>query len=82
MVGEKGIPLKERLYLAVPSTTVVPAGISAERVSVAFSPGTTGLGRSEPDTKVKRDLPEEQSRTVFWAWTEMARKARRSASIF
>jgi hypothetical protein len=79
MEGVNGIPLKEILYLAVPSVTMVPAGISAERVSIAFSPGITGLGSSEAEINLKRDLPEEQSRIVFW---EMAGTNRRAVSRY
>jgi hypothetical protein len=82
VVGENGIPLKERLYVAVPAFTTVPAGIWAERERMAFSPGTTGLGRSEPEINVKRDFPEEQSRTVFCAEADKTERARRSGSIY
>jgi len=65
MVGEKGMPLKEKEYLAVPAFTLLPAGISAINVIEESSPGTTGSGSREPPVNLKTEVPCEQSVTEF-----------------
>lgn len=67
VVGENGMPLNEKEYLAVPALILVPGGISKLRVIEESWPGITGSGRREPLMNLKTDVPFEQSVTeLVW----------------
>lgn len=61
------MPLKEKEYLAVPASMLVPGGISRFSVIEESLPGTTGSGRREPLVNLKTDVPFEQSVTELVA---------------
>ena len=69
------MPLKEKEYLAVPASMLVPGGISRFSVIEESLPGTTGSGRREPLVNLKTDVPLEQSVTELAVAFRIARVA-------